>query len=152
MAAVIDESSTTIGIADSSLYSMSSADLNATLDKIQSLGVTSVRVLVPWASVENRQGVYDWTQLDQLVNAAQSRGISLVATVAATPWWAGNIISGHTDPAVYAGFTTAIATRYKGKISGYEVWNEPNSTLFYNPIDPAAVSYTHLTLPTNREV
>ena len=37
MAAVIDESSTTIGIADSSLYSMSSADLNATLDKILSL-------------------------------------------------------------------------------------------------------------------
>lgn len=138
LVAVIDQSSTTIGIADSSLYGLSSTDLSTTLDYIQSLGVTSVRVAIPWASVENREGTYDWTQLDALVDAASARGISIVATVSGTPAWAGNIINGHFEASDYADFVSAVATRYEDKITGYEIWNEPNGALFYNPIDPAA--------------
>lgn len=140
LVAVIDQSSTTIGIADSSLYGLDSATLDTTLDHIASLGVTSVRVAIPWMSVEAREGTYDWTQLDALVSAAQSRGISIVATLTGTPAWAGNIINGHFDPDEYADFASAVATRYKNEISGYEIWNEPNAALFYNPIDPT--SYT----------
>lgn len=140
LVAVIDQSSTTIGIADSSLYGLDSATLDTTLDHIASLGVTSVRVAIPWMSVEAREGTYDWTQLDALVSAAQSRGISIVATLTGTPSWAGNIINGHFDPDEYADFVSAVATRYKNEISGYEIWNEPNAALFYNPIDPT--SYT----------
>lgn len=140
LVAVIDQSSTTIGIADSSLYGLDSATLDTTLDHIASLGVTSVRVAIPWMSVEAREGTYDWTQLDALVSAAQSRGISIVATLTGTPAWAGNIINGHFDPDEYADFVSAVATRYKNEISGYEIWNEPNAALFYNPIDPT--SYT----------
>ncbi|MDF3284033.1 cellulase family glycosylhydrolase [Gordonia sp. N1V] len=140
LVAVIDQSSTTIGIADSSLYGLDSATLDTTLDHIASLGVTSVRVAIPWMSVEAREGTYDWTQLDALVSAAQSRGISIVATLTGTPAWAGNIINGHFDPDEYADFASAVATRYKNEISGYEIWNEPNAALFYNPTDPT--SYT----------
>ncbi len=140
LVAVIDQSSTTIGVADSSLYGLDSSTLNTTLDHIASLGVTSVRVAIPWMSVEAREGTYEWTQLDALVSAAQSRGISIVATLTGTPAWAGNIISGHFDPDEYADFVSAVATRYKNEISGYEIWNEPNAALFYNPIDPT--SYT----------
>ncbi|WHU45947.1 cellulase family glycosylhydrolase [Gordonia sp. L191] len=140
LVAVIDQSSTTIGIADSSLYGLDSATLDTTLDHIASLGVTSVRVAIPWMSVEAREGTYDWTQLDALVSAAQSRGISIVATLTGTPAWAGNIINGHFDPDEYADFASAVASRYKNEISGYEIWNEPNAALFYNPIDPT--SYT----------
>lgn len=140
LVAVIDQSSTTIGIADSSLYGLDSATLDTTLDHIASLGVTSVRVAIPWMSVEASEGTYDWTQLDALVSAAQSRGISIVATLTGTPAWAGNIINGHFDPDEYADFVSAVATRYKNEISGYEIWNEPNAALFYNPIDPT--SYT----------
>ncbi len=140
LVAVIDQSSTTIGIADSSLYGLDSTTLDTTLDHIASLGVTSVRVAIPWMSVEAREGTYDWTQLDALVSAAQSRGISIVATLTGTPAWAGNIINGHFDPDEYADFVSAVATRYKNEISGYEIWNEPNAALFYNPIDPT--SYT----------
>jgi hypothetical protein len=34
------------------------------------------------------------------------------------------------------------ADRYKGKISAYEVWNEPNGITFWNPVDP--VAYTRM--------
>ncbi len=47
----INESSTTVGIADSDLYGMSQADIVATFDQMQSLGVNTVRVLVPWGDV-----------------------------------------------------------------------------------------------------
>ncbi|MGV9669291.1 cellulase family glycosylhydrolase [Gordonia sp. NPDC003504] len=142
LVAVIDENSTTIGIADSSLYGLDSATLNTTLDKIAALGVTSVRVAIPWVSVEYLEGSYNWTQLDALVAAADARGMSIVATVTGTPFWAGNIVNGHFDPAEYAEFVGAVATRYQGDISGYEIWNEPNAALFYNPIDP--VAYTEV--------
>ena len=46
----INESSTTVGIADSDLYGMSEADIRATFGQMQSLGVNNVRVLVPWGA------------------------------------------------------------------------------------------------------
>ena len=36
-----------------------------------------------------------------------------------------------------------VATRYKGKVSAYEVWNEPNGKVFWDP-EPDAAQYTEL--------
>jgi endo-1,4-beta-mannosidase len=47
------------------------------------------------------------------------------------------------DPAEYAEFVGAVAERYAGKVSAYEIWNEPNAVTFWYPApDPAA--YTEL--------
>ena len=50
--AAIDESPTTIGIADSNIYFTDSLDeVKDRLDLIESLGVGNVRLLVPWLSL-----------------------------------------------------------------------------------------------------
>jgi hypothetical protein len=150
-AAVVDtasivQSPSTIGIADSDLYGMSEADIDTTLDTLQSIGVQDIRIFVPWAFVEPVQGVYNWSYLDEVVDAATARNMGVLAEVSATPAWdtpSGTIPgAGTPNPTDYASFLTQVATRYGTDISSYEIWNEPNYVASYDPIDPA--TYTAL--------
>ncbi|WP_082135790.1 cellulase family glycosylhydrolase [Mycobacterium sp. EPa45] len=141
--AAIDESPTTLGIADSNLYTLSEQDLNKTLDELQSLGVDDVRIAVPWVFVQPTSSQsYDWSKLDMVVNAAADRDMGVLGVISATPVWAGFPLNGHPDPATYAAFASAVATRYQGKISAYEIWNEPNGVTFWAPV--SAKAYTEL--------
>ena len=151
--AAIDTSSTAVGIADSDLYFMSAADVATTLDVMQAMGVNQVRIFVPWAAVEAKQDVYDWSKVDMVVNAAADRGMAVLAAVTSTPKWAGgSTFAPNTAPwstAAYAQFMGDLATRYgaannggEAKVSAYEIWNEPNARIFLDPVDPAA--YTEL--------
>ncbi|ORB47255.1 hypothetical protein BST42_28155 [Mycolicibacterium rhodesiae] len=141
--AAIDESPTTLGIADSNLYTLSEADLNKTLDELQSLGVKDVRIAVPWIFVQpNSSQSYDWSKLDMVVNAVAERDMGVLGVISATPAWAGFPLNGHPNPDTYAAFAAAVATRYRGKISAYEVWNEPNGVTFWSPV--SAKAYTDL--------
>jgi hypothetical protein len=144
--AAITDSPTTIGIADSDLYTMTPAEIDTTLDTLQSIGVQNIRIFVPWAYVEPANGTYDWTTIDSIVDAAAARNMGVLAEINSTPTWAATTSglpgSGQPNAADFASFASTVATRYGNDISAYEIWNEPNSVEFYNPIDPA--SYTAL--------
>ncbi|MCF6390601.1 cellulase family glycosylhydrolase [Mycobacterium sp. MBM] len=151
--AQIDEAPSTIGIADSELYlSTSLADINARLDLMQSLGVTNVRIMVPWAGVQPLHpdtpfglGAPRWDQLDMVVNAAAARGMGILGVLNSTPMWASGSTPINGQPTNFdrfASFAKSVALRYGDKISAYEVWNEPNSIQFWNTLDPAA--YTEM--------
>lgn len=146
--AAINESATTIGLADSQLYFLSEADINRQLDEMLGLGVQNVRIQMPWAGIEPAQGVYDWSQVDRVVNAANARNMGVLGVLNATPPWAA---TPNTPPyagapistSAYANFTSQVAQRYAGKVSAYEVWNEPNIGMFWAP-EPDPVAYTNL--------
>ena len=132
----------TIGIADSGLYGETQAQIDQTLDTLQSIGVQDVRVFVPWIFVEPAQGTYNWSYLDMVMQAAAARNMGVMAEIASTPTWAGSSTSitgaGTPDPATYASFAAAVAKRYGSTISAYEIWNEPNYVLSSDPIDATA--------------
>lgn len=145
--ATIDDSNTTIGIADSSLYGLSPADIDATLTKLQSIGVQNIRVFVPWGLIEPMaQGSYNWSLMDNVMNAAAAHNMGVLAVVSSTPLWAapsGTLPgAGAPNPQDYVNFMTQVATRYGNTISAYEIWNEVNSASFYQPM--SATSYTAL--------
>ncbi|MCV7012269.1 cellulase family glycosylhydrolase [Mycolicibacterium madagascariense] len=147
--AAIDTSSSTVGISDGDLYGKSQADIDKTLDELQATGVNTIRVLVPWAGVEPMPGVYDWSKVDAIVNAAASRNMAVLGVLNSTPYYAtqsGTLpISGApADPSQYADFAKLAATRYAGKISAYEIWNEPNSAQYFQTAGDAAAAYTAL--------
>ncbi len=139
----IDESSTTLGVADSNLYGLSDTDLNKTLDELASLGVKDIRIAVPWIFMQPTSSQsYDWSALDRVVNAAADRDMGVLGVISATPIWAGTPLNGHPNPASYADFASAVATRYQAKISAYEIWNEPNGVTFWSPLSVKA--YTNM--------
>lgn len=139
LVASIDQSPTTLGVADSNLYLLSDAEIARTLDELQAMGVKDIRIGAPWIYIQpDGPDSYDWEKLDTIVDAAQERDMNIVMVVSGTPSWAGFPINGHVDPDVYATFAGTLATRYQGRVSAYEIWNEPNGFAFYNPVDPEA--------------
>ena len=139
---------TTIGFADSDIYGLSQDDVNRTLTLMANNRVNTIRLMIPWAGVEPVLGQLDWSLVDKTVNAAAAMNMSIIAFINATPPWAMSqgglpLSSRPANPDAYGNFTAKVATRYKGKISAYEVWNEPNAVFFYSPApDPAG--YTDL--------
>lgn len=155
LAAAIDTSSNAVGIAESSLYFMTPEEIDVALDTMQSLGVTQLRMFVPWRAVETAPGVYNWADVDKVVDAAYERDIAVLGAVTSTPTWAsdvqGSAYGAPRDPDDYGEFMGALASRYgagtgdpeTARISAYEVWNEPHSFVFWAPKpDPAA--YTEI--------
>ena len=98
---------------------------------------------VIWPAIETARGVYDWSNMDKDVAQAQAHNAQFLFTLGQTPTWAS---SRPEETAVYGkgyaappadindwkGFVRAVATRYKGRIAAYEVWNEPDLAMFYS--------------------
>jgi len=110
-----------------------------------------------WAEIEKRQGVYDFRLLDLHVAAAEARKLSLMHTLGQTPRWAsarpdekGNTGMGAAaEPADlkdWARYVREIATRYRGRISAYEVMNEPRIPEAVKPWSPGFFSGSAATL------
>jgi hypothetical protein len=139
---------TTIGFHDPETYFMSDAEVDKTFDAMLATGVTSVRLMIPWAGVEQVRNRFDWSKVDRTVEAAAARSMAVIGVVNASPAWAVAprvpAISGRpASPSQYADFCAKVAARYRGRISAYEVWNEPNGAQFFAPApDPAG--YTDL--------
>jgi hypothetical protein len=156
--AVINDDSTTIGIADSDLYNASEADIEARFDEMQALGVNTVRVVVPWGAIKPAEPGSaleqlfppNWDKMDFIVQEAQARGFSVLGVLNSTPYYGGQNGTGclgcpgvAPDPTDFAAFAAEVAQRYEGEISAYEVWNEPNSYKSWSPaVDP--VAYTNV--------
>lgn len=96
------------------------------------------RIDVNWYDVEKSAGVYDWTVIDALVDAARAKNVEVLAVLAYTPAWAsdgdnkgGGTLNDVPKAGTYASFVTAAVGRYKSKVTAYELWNEPNLTQFF---------------------
>jgi hypothetical protein len=96
-----------------------------------------VRVDFNWYAAEPSEGTYDWSVLDAVVNASVAKGFVVIATTGYTPPWAGT--SGEDDTMYnavpvagsYAAFVTAAVTHFAGRVSYWELWNEPNLPQFF---------------------
>lgn len=98
---------------------------------------------VSWGALEPTKGQYDWHSLDTWVAQSQAHHVELDYVFLNTPHWASTrpeeACSGRTpgcaappDLDDWQEFVTTLATRYKGKIQSYELWNEPNGAGFWS--------------------
>ncbi|WP_167103694.1 LGFP repeat-containing protein [Mycobacterium sp. DL592] len=148
-AAVINPAPTTIGFSQPGEFmSMTAADIGHTLDLMVATGAKTLRTVIPWSVVEQTKGTLNWSLVDAVVNAAVARSMSILGIVAFTPDWAraagtATMIGRPASVTDFAAFAKKAAARYNGKISAYEIWNEPNSSLFYSP-GPDPTGYTAL--------
>ena len=139
----IDERPTTVGIADSDLLGLPQAQVVDAVGRMKQLGVTTVRLLVPWAAIEPTPGAYDWSMVDKTVNAVAAQRMSILATLNSPPGWA--VVPGQpaiagrpASPAAFGLFAGKVAEHFRGKVAAYEIWNEPNGSAFFAPApDPA---------------
>ncbi len=92
------------------------------------MGFDAVVQVFPWRDFNPARGQYNWQVGDDMVRVASRYGLDLVIRLDMPPDWA--VRSGDRslpfDVAAYADFVGAVATRYRGHVLGYIIWNEPN--------------------------
>ena len=125
-ATAVDQRPTNGAINVPDFFFYTPAQLSTALDALQATGISTVRVLVAWASIEPLQGWYDWSATDRVISAATARGMTVLGVLNSTPFWAvapGTMtVSGRpASPAQFATFARLVATRYAGKVVSYEV-------------------------------
>ena len=136
-----------IGVSIPNLLTEAPATQAAQLANMKSIGVTSVRIGADWAWISYAgQGTYDWTQLDQEVASVHAAGMSMDMVIMGTPAWAavagesGSDVAQPANPSLFGQFAAAVAQRYAPQgVQDFEIWNEPNNTVFWQPApNPAA--------------
>jgi len=127
---------------------MTPTALNSIYAQLAAAGVTWVRIDMGWASFEYapQQLTSSYVQIaDDAVNAARAHGLTVLADLWSTPPWAnGNQATNvpPSNPADYAWIANWAAAHFAGRVSAWEIWNEEDTTSFWNPPNPAA--YTAL--------
>jgi len=98
---------------------------------------------VRWYDIEPRKNEFNFERLDRYVALAQQKHVKVLLPLFGEPSWAsarpsekenGNPDGSAAEPASmddWRNFVRAVATRYKGQIEGYEIWNEPNLKMFW---------------------
>ena len=107
-------------------------------DKVAKLGVRHIRIQSGWARSEKTKGIYEFEWLDEIVNNLIQRGLE--------PWICLCYGNGLYDEAArkvfgavgcppiqteqqrqaWSNYVTALTAHYRGQVSRYEIWNEPD--------------------------
>lgn len=129
-------------------------DLSAERDlgRVKDLGFGWVKQVFAWRDLEGGgKGAFDWYRADRIVDLAEAAGLDLLVRLDHQPRWA-------QDPSVpellpdappannedFGDYCFALASRYRGRIRAYEVWNEPNLAREWGGQPPDPVAYTGL--------
>lgn len=121
------------------------------LAMVRKMGFGWVKQGFAWRDIEPFEGAEpDWWKPDRVVEQVEAAGLKLVARLDRQPFWAQeeewppleNAPPADLDD--FGAFCGRLATRYRGRILAYQVWNEPNLSREWGgePPDPAA--YTEL--------
>ena len=126
-------------------------DRQQMLDVAWHANATVIRAWIEWDKIAptppaNPRDPFDpayvTSDTDDLVRAAQMRGMEVLFTIWGTPAWANRGAGPSHAPARardLEDFSYAIASRYSGRYAGlpfvrfYTVWNEPNLPAFLSP-------------------
>lgn len=98
----------------------------------------------------------DWTRADAVVDEVAYRELRLIARLGKPPDWALRTDSGPDEPPIdaeaFSAYCGALAARYRGRIAGYQVWNEPNLDREWAGRTPSAAGYVRLLAPCYRAI
>jgi hypothetical protein len=99
---------------------------------LNDLGVGWARAVAVWSTVEPANGSFDWTDLDAQINASYGGGRrQVLVMVRNNPAWAATSrckINTDAERQNLADFMTALVTRYKDRVSYWQLYNEMNNT------------------------
>ncbi len=115
------------------------------LDVVTGMGFNWIKLTASWKSLQSARGQFSWANLDGRIDRARAKGLKMLLRVDDPPEWASSKPGSFNAPPANNGdlatLMGAMAARYKGKVAGYEIWNEPNLNYEWGLTDPDPVRY-----------
>ncbi len=103
------------------------------IERAQEAGIRVVRRGFYWPSIQPLEDTWVFDGYDVVVELLSSHNLSPCALLTrAAPWAAPGGSPSEIPPAAFGAFAGAVARRYGPAIDLYEIWNEPNSGLFWD--------------------
>jgi len=127
------------------------ASMPVPADVVAQSGAGWAREDIHWYRIQPDSATWDWSFTDAALRELLARKIEIVGVLGHPPGWAtpygGDPSSGVSfyapDPQRFAAFAGAVAQRYGHFIHHWEIWNEPDNPLFWQP-KPDAAAYAEL--------
>jgi hypothetical protein len=130
------------------------------LERIRNLGFGFIRWGIAWDAVEKAPGEFDWSGPDEFIEQVERAGLGSVVILGTGNPLYSRMLELPRDPgarwtrvaappeteaerAAFSRFAAAAARRYAGRSITWEIWNEPDSRIFWPPA-PHPESYARL--------
>ena len=133
-------------------------------DLLYKSGVKYARCQTGWARCEKKKGVYNFDWLDSIVDNLIARGIIPWFNVGfGNPLYMKNIknstavgcvplLYGNETLNRWRNYIKALAEHFKGRVTHFEIWNEPDLIHFWYPSEPNPAQYAELIKITGGEI
>jgi len=106
-----------------------------------------------WPNVEPQPGRWDFSNVDRYISAAEQHHVQILMPIALSPVWASSRPDekssygpGNAAPPKnlddWRNYVRTVATRYRGRVHYYEIWNEPNLRDFFTGSPEQLVTLT----------
>lgn len=127
------------------------------------LGVKWARVQTGWCRCETEKGRYDFGWLDEVVDQLRRIGIqpwfnvgygNKLYTPQATHEFAVGWAPTNSDEArtAWLAYVGALVEHFKGRVTHFEIWNEPNLKFYWQPNGPDPKQYADFVRLTAAEI
>ena len=98
---------------------------DALFGRCAAAGIEWLRTDIDWDYVGGDNGNFSWWRIDNVFASAEAYGVQILPILAgANPW---TRVAAKDDLDNWEAFVSAFATRYQGRISAVEIWNEPDN-------------------------
>lgn len=112
--------------------------LNRAVALMKEAGVDMVRQDFLWEDIEPRQGEFDFRRYDPIIETLSKNNMQILGILHYSVSWAapgGQWNCPPQDNKLFVNYASKVIGRYKHKIKYWEVWNEPDSSTYWNPQD-----------------
>lgn len=119
------------------------------LDAVKAGGIGWVRTDFDWKYIQPKQGIWDYSKLDRLVQTAKEKKVNILPVLGYDVRWA-RPVDKHLD--LWREYVRRTVSRYSGELRYWEVWNEANqiNSSEYTRLTPA--TYTKLLKAAYEEI
>ena len=115
----------------------SKKELERTVSLMKEAGVGWVRFDFLWQDIETEQGKFNFSKYDAIVDIVTSSNLNILGILDYSVSWASTEGKWNSTPDTkpFVNYAIKVIERYKDKIKYWELWNEPDSGVYWSKQD-----------------
>jgi len=113
-------------------------DLKRAIDLMREAMVGWVRMDFIWEDIEPAPGEFKFDKYDHIVELAFGNGIEILGILDYSAAWASSAGRWNNPPKdndLFIRYASSVVRRYKDKVKYWEIWNEPDSPIYWTEQD-----------------